>query len=117
MEPFKSSPNSVFRINGRVIGKVNDLSIPSLEITGLSNTHIKASAILKGLPDVNKAYFDLNIADLNTSRARYSQSWLPAGMIPSSVSIPEKLNLKGNFKGSMKNFNTKMILALERWRC
>ena len=109
MEPFKSSPNSVFRINGRVIGKVNDLSIPSLEITGLNNTRIKASANLKGLPDVNKAYFDLNIADLNTSRADMSKL-VAADMIPASVSIPENLNLKGSFKGNMKNFSTKMIL-------
>ncbi len=109
MEPFKHSPNSVFRINGKVIGKVNDLSIPSLEITGLSNTHIKASAKMKGLPNVNKSYFDLTIADFNTSRSDLNKV-VPAGMIPSNVSIPEKLNLKGNFKGSMTSFNTKMTL-------
>jgi len=109
MEPFKSHPNSVFFINGRVIGKVNDLSIPSFEMTGLSDTHIKMSAQLKGLPDINKAYFDLNIADLNTSRTDVS-NLVAANMIPSSVSIPEHLNLKGNFKGSMYNFNTRMFL-------
>jgi hypothetical protein len=109
VEPFKHSPNAVFRINGRVIGKVNDLSIPSLEITGLSTTHIKASAKMKGLPDINKSYFDLNIADFNTSSADLAKV-VPAGMIPANVSIPEKLNLKGTFKGSIKNFNTKMAL-------
>jgi len=109
MEPFKHSPNAVFKINGKVIGKVNDLNIPSLEITGLSNTHIKASAKMKGLPDVTKAYFDLNIADFNTSRTDLAKV-VPAGMIPSNISIPEKLNLKGNFKGSMTSFTTKMVL-------
>jgi hypothetical protein len=109
MEPFKSSPNDIFRINGRVIGKVNDLSIPSLEISGLSNTHIKASANLKGLPDMNKAYFDVNIANLNTSRRDISKL-VAANMIPSNISVPESLNLKGNFKGTMKVFNTKMTL-------
>jgi hypothetical protein len=109
MEPFKSSPNAIFRINGKVIGKVNDLSIPSLDITGLGNTHIRASAILKGLPDVNKSYFDLNIIDFNTSRTDLAKL-VPTGMIPSSVSIPQNLNLKGNFKGSIKKFNTKMTL-------
>jgi hypothetical protein len=109
MEPFKHSPNAVFRINGKVIGKVNDLSIPSLEITGLSTTHIKASAKMKGLPDINKSYFDLNIADFNTSSSDLAKV-VPAGMLPSNVSIPEKLNLKGNFKGNMKNFNTKIAL-------
>lgn len=109
MEPFKHSPNAVFRINGKVSGKVSDLNIPSLEITGLSNTHIKASAKMRGLPDVNKSYFDLTIADFNTSRGDLAKV-VPAGMIPANVSIPEKLNLKGNFKGSMKDFNTKMAL-------
>ena len=109
MEPFRHSPNAVFRISGKVIGKVNDLSIPSLEISGLSSTHIKVSATIKGLPDAGKSYVNLNIADFNTSRADLA-GVVPAGMLPSNVSIPEKLNLKGNFKGSMKNFNTKMAL-------
>lgn len=109
MEPFKHSPNSVFRINGKVTGKVNDLRIPNLEISGLGNTHIKASAIMKGLPNVKKSYFDLTIADFNTGRADISKLVSP-GMIPSSVSIPENLNLKGNFKGSMNDFNTRMTM-------
>ena len=109
MEPFKHSPNSVFKINGRVMGRVNDLNIPSLEITGLSNTHIKASAKMKGLPDMNKAYFDVTINDFNTNRGDLAKV-VPAGMIPSSVTVPENFNLKGNFKGSMANFNTKLAL-------
>jgi len=109
MEPFKSSPNATFRINGKVIGKVNDLSIPSLEISGLGSTHIKASAKMRGLPDVNKSTFDLNIIDFNTSRADLTKV-VPKNMIPANVSIPENLNLKGTFKGSIKTFVTKMVL-------
>jgi hypothetical protein len=109
MEPFKHSPNAVFKINGKVMGKVNDLNIPSLEISGLSNTHIKASAKMKGLPDAGKSYFDLTIADFNTSRADLAKV-IPAGMIPSNISIPEKLNLRGNFKGSLTSFTTKLAL-------
>lgn len=109
MEPFKHSPNAVFKIDGRVIGKVNDLRIPNLEITGLSRTHIKASAVMRGLPDVNKSYFDVTINDFNTSSADIAKL-APAGTIPSSVSIPANMNLKGTFKGGMYNFNTKLNL-------
>jgi len=109
MEPFKHSPNEVFKINGRVRGRVNDLNIPSLEVTGLSNTHIKASAKMKGLPDIKKAYFDVTINDFNTNRADLAKV-VPAKMIPSSVTVPENFNLKGNFKGNMANFNTKLAL-------
>ena len=109
MEPFKHSPNSVFRIDGRVNGQVNNLNIPELEIRGLNNTHIKASARLRGLPDMNKAYFDINLADFNTN-ATDIVKLVPAGTIPASVSIPASMNLKGTFKGGMYNFNTKMNL-------
>ena len=109
MEPFKHSPNGVFKINGRIMGRVNDLNIPSLEITGLSKTHIKASAKMKGLPDMNKAYFDVTINDFNTSRGDLAKV-VPVGMIPTNIAIPENMNLKGNFKGSMANFNTKLAL-------
>ena len=105
----KVSPNEVFRINGRVYGKVNDLHIPSLEITGLRNTHIKASANMHGLPNVNKATFDVNIADFTTSRTDIN-TLASKGMIPANVSIPENINLKGTFKGGISNFNTTMNL-------
>lgn len=109
IEPFKSSPNSVIRIDGRMVGRVDNLNIPQLEIRGFNNTHIKASARLKGLPDMNKAYFDVNITDFTTTSADIAKL-VPAGTIPASVSIPAAMNLKGNFKGSMNSFNTKLNL-------
>ncbi|WP_158824872.1 translocation/assembly module TamB domain-containing protein [Mucilaginibacter lacusdianchii] len=109
MEPFRSSPNSVLRINGRVNGQVNNLRINNFELIGLSNTYVKTSATLKGLPDVNKAYFDVDIADFRTTR-RDIYSLAPRGTIPNTVSIPENIDLKGNFKGSMQTFDTRLNL-------
>ncbi|TWR29257.1 translocation/assembly module TamB [Mucilaginibacter pallidiroseus] len=109
MEPFKSSPNSVIKINGRVNGTVDNLRIPNIEISGFGNTYIKASASMRGLPDVEKAYFDVNIANFRTTRSDIVRL-APKGTIPPTVSIPENMNLTGTFKGSMKTFNTKMNL-------
>jgi hypothetical protein len=109
MDPFKRAPNAVFKIDGRVVGKVNDLRINNLEISGLSKTHIKASAILRGLPNVNKAYFDVTLNDFNTGSDDIAKLVSP-GMIPASVNIPANLNLKGTFKGGMYNFKTNMQL-------
>jgi len=109
MDPFKHAPNAVFKINGRVVGKVNNLYIPNFEISGLSKTHIKATATLVGLPNMNKAYFNVNLVDFNTGSADIAKLVSP-GMIPSSVTIPANLNLKGTFKGGMYNFTTKLGL-------
>jgi hypothetical protein len=109
MEPFKHSPNAVFRVNGKVDGQVSNLTVKNLEVTGLSKTHIKASAVLKGLPDMNKAYFDVTLNDLTTNRLDIGKL-VAAKMIPASVSIPENINLKGTFKGGIKYFNTNLNL-------
>lgn len=109
MEPFKSSPNTVLKINGRVNGTVDNLRIPNLELSGFGNTYVKASAVAKGLPDVNKAYIDLKITDFRTT-ARDIARLVPKGTIPPNVSIPQNMDLKGTFKGTMKNFSTNMNL-------
>ncbi len=109
MEPFKHYPNSVFRIDGRVAGQVNNLRIQNLDIRGLSDTRIQASAVLRGLPNINKAYIDVNLKDFNTTR-RDIYKLVDPKMIPASVSIPENINLKGTLKGSMKDLTTNMTL-------
>ncbi|MDT3402460.1 hypothetical protein QE417_001532 [Mucilaginibacter terrae] len=109
MEPFRSTPSALFRINGRVAGKVNDLRISNFEVWGLSNTHIKTSAVLKGMPDVNKAYFDVNLADFTTSRSDINRL-APRGTIPPTVSIPERMSFNGKVRGSMKDLRTQIYL-------
>ena len=109
MEPFKSYPNSVFKINGKVAGQVSNLRVDNFEVAGLSHTHIKASATLKGLPNVNKAYFDVTLNDFNTTQADLTKV-VPANMIPASVGVPSDLDLKGTFKGGISNFATKLNL-------
>ncbi|RVT99882.1 translocation/assembly module TamB [Mucilaginibacter limnophilus] len=107
--PLAKLQNQTLRINGKIEGKVNNLRIEDFELRGLRDTRIRASAALRGLPDVNKAYFDVNLKEFNTSRGDI-YSLAPAGTIPATVSIPANLNLKGTFKGSMKVFNTNMSL-------
>ncbi|MXV53125.1 translocation/assembly module TamB [Pedobacter sp. HMF7647] len=107
--PFKSNPNAVLTINGKVNGQVKNLNIPSLEISGFRSTHILASAKITGLPDVNKAFFDLNIKDFST-RSSDLASFVPPGTLPPSIRLPEALKLNGTFKGGITNFATNLNL-------
>ncbi|MET3979144.1 hypothetical protein ABIB62_001731 [Mucilaginibacter sp. UYP25] len=109
MEPFKSSPNSTIKINGKVNGTVDNLHIPNIEISGFGNTYVKATANMRGLPNVENSVFDVTINDFRTTRNDIARL-VPKGTIPPNVSVPENMDLKGTFKGSMKNFNTKMAL-------
>ncbi|PTT10761.1 hypothetical protein DBR27_06325 [Flavobacterium sp. HMWF030] len=108
--PFKSNPNAILYLNTRVSGKVNDLNIPQFEMSGIGTTKVSLSGKIKGLPDAQKAYYDLDIKKLSsTSKDIYS--FVPAGTIPKNIQIPSQLNLQGKFKGSAQSFNTNLILS------
>ncbi len=109
MPQLKKLRNAVLRVNGKVEGYVGDLRIRDLEIRGLGNTRIAAAANLRGLPNVDKAYFDVDIKEFKTTRSDIYML-APPGTIPATVSIPQNIGLKGTFKGGMYDFNTRMAL-------
>ncbi len=105
--PFKSMPNAIMLVNSSVKGKVKNLSIPNLEVSGIGNTKIAASANIKGLPDVEKASFNIKIQNFqSTSKDLYN--FVPAGTIPSNIRIPNTLAARGTFSGMISNFETDM---------
>lgn len=108
-EPFKSHSAEVLNINGRINGQVKNLNITNFELSGFGNTNLKASAKMVGLPDMNKARFDVKIDRFNT-RSRDIYALVPRGTVPPNIRIPDALGLKGTFKGGMTAFNTNLNL-------
>jgi hypothetical protein len=108
--PFKSNPNAVMLINTTIEGKVNNIYIPALEISGIGNTRIAASGRIKGLPDIKTAYFDMNVREFK-STAKDINMFVPAGTIPASIELPEVIAAKATFKGTLNNFNTNLALT------
>ncbi|MGO4770763.1 translocation/assembly module TamB domain-containing protein [Flavobacterium sp. W22_SRS_FK3] len=107
--PFKDNPNAILYVNTRVNGKIEELTIPQFEMSGIGTTKISLSGKIKGLPDAQKAYYDLDIKKLSsTSKDIYS--FVPAGTIPKNIQLPSQLSLQGKFKGSVQNFKTNLAL-------
>ena len=107
--PFASNPNAVLLLNTELKGKINDLSFPYFEISGIGSTRLAASGRITGLPDMNQANFDITIQDLkSTSKDIYA--FLPKGSIPNTIEIPQQIALKGKFNGAINNFKTDVVL-------
>jgi len=107
--PFKSNPNAILYLNSRVNGKVKDLNIPLFEMSGIGTTKVSLSGKITGLPDAQKAYYDLNIKKI-ASTAKDINLFVPAGTIPKNIQLPSQINLQGKFKGSIQNFKTNLAL-------
>ncbi|WP_242696030.1 translocation/assembly module TamB domain-containing protein [Desertivirga brevis] len=108
-EPFKSHSAEILNINSEVHGLVKNLSIPVFQVSGFGSTTLNASGKITGLPDMNKAVFDINIKNFNT-RSRDIYALVPRGTIPPNVHVPDAIRLVGTFKGSMNSFNTNLNL-------
>ncbi|WP_310559477.1 translocation/assembly module TamB domain-containing protein [Flavobacterium sp.] len=107
--PFKSNPNAIVYLNARLNGKLKDLKIPLLEMSGIGNTRISASGRIIGWPDAQKAYYDLDIKKLS-STSKDVISFVPAETIPNTIQLPSQFSVKGKFKGSVQNFKTNLAL-------
>lgn len=110
VNPFMSNPNAILLVNGTIKGKLKNIEFPSMEISGIGTTKVLANGRIIGLPDVNKAYFDLNIQDLQ-SGSKDIVGFLPKETIPNSIQLPSKFSAKGTFRGTIANFNTDMNIA------
>ena len=104
--------NEKIKINTEVNGYLNDLKIPRLQITGLKNTQIDISGTAKGLPDVNKTYLDLNIKKFYITKGDILVV-VPKKSLPPSIELPNVINARGKFTGSMTDFNTNMNIQTD----
>lgn len=113
MDVMKPLMSKRFYIDGRVIGKVDDLHIPKIEFKTLDNTHIIASADITGLPDVDRMNIDLNLKKFTTSR-RDIQRLVAKSLLPDSIQLPNSISLAGTLKGGMSGFDANMTLLTDK---
>jgi hypothetical protein len=106
---FKNNPTAILYLNARFDGKIKDLKIPVFKISGIGNTQISISGKVTGLPDTQKAYYDLDIKNFS-STSKDVISFAPKGTIPNTIQLPSQFNLQGKFKGSVHNFKTNLAL-------
>jgi hypothetical protein len=107
--PFKNNQNAILQVNGKIFGKLGEIEIPGIEVSGIGNTTFVGSGIITGLPDTEKAYFDFDIKEL-VSTAKDVNDFLPKETIPNSINLPASFNATGTFKGTINNFATDLVL-------
>lgn len=109
IDPFKQNPNAIIAVSGKVSGMLDDLKVPDLKISGFENTRISAALAITGLPDMNKAVFDVLIHEFSSGSADLKQLLSPE-IIPETIHLPEQFTITGNFNGGISSFKTDLAL-------
>lgn len=107
--PFDNYPNAILHVNTNVKGKVNDLFINNLQVSGLDDLEVSASGRVKNAMNPTKLFYDLNIKNFSTS-SKTIYNLVPKNTIPNYIRIPSKLSVKGKVKGTTKLINTQLTI-------
>ncbi len=94
------------KISTEVSGPVSNLKVRRLKLAYLNDTRINIDGDVVGLPDINYAFFDLNIKDLSTSQDNLHTLHKPLSTesiveLPSSLRELGKVNFTAKVKGKV----------------
>ncbi len=109
-KPFFMEHSSAIAIEGDVSGEIKNLKSKKLIVEAGKNTRIVTSLQITGLPNADVAFFSVPDFQLNTTQADLADN-IPASMIPASIQIAEEVSVKGNFTGTLKQFNSDLALS------
>jgi translocation and assembly module TamB len=109
-QPVFSRPNEVWRINARAKGTLDALTIQAFQFSGLRDIRVDVAGRVTHPFDTKRLWADLDIHQVAGSRAAVL-GLLPRGTAPSSVSLPERFDLRGRLAGGMDNLRTNLVLT------
>lgn len=73
--PALSRYQDAFRVTGKVKGRVNALSLPDFSVKFGTDSHLRGSAYLNGLPDIERTFLKIQL-DRSTFYTRDLKTWL-----------------------------------------
>ncbi|MDQ3534079.1 MAG: hypothetical protein M3421_00455, partial [Bacteroidota bacterium] len=103
--PILGNLHQKANFSAKMQGPVQNLRISNFEARALQATSMRMSGIVRGLPDTDNLYLDIDLPNFSTIRADVLNI-LPAGTLPEGFSIPQNLALSANFTGTLEDFIT-----------
>lgn len=101
-----------FWISGTAKGTLSNLDVQSLSVKYGANTYLTGNVAINGLPDIDRAQFQMQNANLQTNAFDFYQI-IPELKSLKTPDLPAMGNVwfKGSFNGSIHQFTTQGIVA------
>ncbi len=98
---FKNKASKFF-VNADVIGNLRKLAIKTFQFKGFQQTAIDVNGTVLNVLDPKKASGEFSINKFRTSRTDLI-TLLPKSIIPSTINLPETIEVQGTIKGGMND--------------
>jgi len=107
--PIKNTPGSLIRFSSQLSGFVGDLQVEELLATVGDSTTIDLTGSIRGLPQAETSYYDVNLHRFSSGRTDI-QAIVADTLLPKDIVIPAAIRVNGNFKGTVKNFSASSVI-------
>jgi hypothetical protein len=107
---FAGDPDRILNVDADISGELKNLSIKDFVVSTGNATHLAINGTIKGLPDANKAFYDLTISKINSSDYDLKSLMMPQ-KLPANIHLPTRIALTGFFKGNPEKFDSKLALG------
>ncbi len=106
---FYKNRYALIKLEGKVSGNLNDLTISHLYAAGLYNTEILLSGSLKGVPDPDKISYSLNIVKFQSS-SKDVATFVPDSIL-AAIRIPDRFIVTGQVSGTIRDYKTNINIS------
>jgi hypothetical protein len=105
--PDTKSWHSIFSVNGKVKGSVDNLVAKDIKISDGKQNYLEGSVSLRGLPNIEETFIDFNSKKLSTSYYELVKLIPEIKKITNpNLSALGKINFVGNYTGFIRDFVT-----------
>jgi translocation and assembly module TamB len=105
---FRKHRNGMVKLEADVEGRLNELDIQRLYVSGLGSTEVDVSGALYGLPDANKMSYNLRIARLQSSRNDIETLLPPATL--KQIRLPDRFGATGTISGTSLAYKPNLVI-------
>ncbi|HEX8545482.1 MAG TPA: hypothetical protein VF691_00895, partial [Cytophagaceae bacterium] len=105
---FTQIKNQKIIISGDLDGRIDNIVFNDASVS-LGKNLVVGDFILKGLPDVDKLTFDVNLERLQTT-GKFIAEFVPDKSSPVNITSTGNILASGNFKGNINKFSSNAVI-------
>lgn len=96
-----------FGMQGKAQGRMDDLGLEAIRLTAARETELAIAGRVKGLPDPDALWMDLQLEKLFTTAADV-MALAPKNSLPTAIALPPTLSAQGHILGGMRDLQAQL---------
>ena len=106
---FRKHRNGMVKLSTKLEGRLDELRIDELALSGLGSTEVNLEGTIYGMPDANRLSYDLNIFKLQSTRNDVETLLPPATL--KQIRLPDRFGATGTISGTTTTYRPNLLLV------